>query len=100
MSSCPLITNSMGCPCDVMTIPPFGPFLGCAWARLAAVVITISSAYKPCLNILTSPCLNSDLESLGRTECADLRRGKPLQRIPAESEEKHRREHSIEQSRA
>src|SRR6266516_997905 len=100
MSSCPLSTNSIGCPCEVTTIPPFVPFLGCAWARLAVAVMTISSVNKPCLNILILHLGSEELESFGRRKRAGLRRREPLQWPLAESEEQHGREDGIQQGRA
>src|SRR6266516_2658234 len=100
MSSCALSTNSIGCPCDVTTIPPFGPFLGCAWARLAVAVMTISSANKPYFNILVLHLGSEELESFARSKRAGLRRREPLQWPFAESEEQHGREDGIQQGRA
>src|SRR6266540_7024919 len=100
MSSCPLSTNSIGCPCDVTTIPPFGPFLGGAWARLAVAVMAISSANKPYFNILVLHLGSEELESFARRKRAGLRRREPLQWPFAESEEQHGREDGIQQGRA
>src|SRR5438046_1183618 len=99
MSSCPLSANSIGCPCEVTTIPPFGPFLGCGSAKPAVVIIAINSANNPCLNILVLLSLDA-LKSLGRRKRTGLRRGEPLEWPLAESEEKHGREDGVEQCRA